>query len=289
MSASLHKMVGMTFRVSSLLLCCLMPLAGCGAGSLLSSAGAVPNLSGNWQIQSAAGTTGGALPTAGLLLLGSLTSQGSNVSGTFRLSNLALPNGCTLNQVVTVSGSVDSNRSLNLTSASFGGSILTVQLAIPPVLTSFGTGTIAVSGSTCTYPSAPAIGVQVAPVTGTYSGTLTAANTVSTAPIQTGTGTLLLTQNAIPQSDGEYPLTGTLQFNGGGCNNTVAVAGTASGVGITLATAPASQFVLSQDTMTGAVNPTATQILNSYVLYALGPCNAGVTSFSSYTGSFTRQ
>ena len=278
--------------LAALLLPGLMLLNACGTGSVPPSpASPSVNVTGNWQIQSAASASGTTTPVAGLLLVGSLTSSGANVIGTFRLANLSMPNSCgtPLAQIVTVSGTMNAAGTLTLTSAPFSGSVLTIQLLVPPILTSFGTGTIAITGGSCMFPSAAAIGAEVANVTGTFSGSVTGNASLPAPPILSGTATLALTQSSTTNSDGQSAVTGTLGFAGGGCTSSVAVAGTVSGSELTLASTPIGLFNYSQDQIVAAVMPTATQLYAAEILYGLGPCNSGTLSIGSYTGNLTRQ
>lgn len=289
----------MKYRAHAILLSCLMLLSGCGVGTFLNSLTATPDLSGNWEIASSAGATSGTLPTAGLLLLGSLTSQGSNVSGIFRLANLSLPNTCgtPLQQVITVAGSIDSSRNLKLTSVAFSGSVLTMQFVVPPTLSPVGagatltglTGTVAITGGTCTFASTTAFGAEIVPLTGSYAGPITANPYLPLPPITTGTATLKLTQATIPQSDGQFSVTGTLGFTGGSCTSSTPVSGTVSGTQLALASAPTGQFGTSADNLAAIINLATGQLDVASLIYGLGPCNTGITSITQFTGNLTKQ
>jgi hypothetical protein len=285
--------------IQLLFLSSLMPLSGCGAGSFLNSLNTTPDLSGNWEIASQAGATTGTVPTAGLLLVGSLSSQGSNVTGIFRLANLSLPNNCgtPFQQVVTVTGSIDSSRNLTLASAAFSGSILSMKFVVPPTLATVGagatltglTGTVAITGGSCTFASSTAFGAEIVSLTGTYAGPLTANPYLTNPPIPTGTATLTLTQSTTPQADGQFPIAGTLNFTGGGCTNSKPVSGTVSGTQITLTSAPTGLFNVANDNLAAILNLATGQIDVASLIYTLGPCNTGVTAISQYTGNLTRQ
>lgn len=284
----------MRFRAHFLMLCCLMPLAGCAVATTLNSLTATPDLSGNWTIAS---TSGPAVPTAGLLLVGSLTSQGSNVSGIFRLANLALPNSCgvPLQQVVAVTGTIDSSRNLKLTSAAFSGSVLTIQMVVPPTINPVGggvtpnsmSGTIAIAGGACTFGSSPAFGYEVVSLTGTFDGPITAA--LTNAPIPAGNVSLVLSQSTTPQSDGQYPVIGTLNFTGGGCTSSTSFSGTVSGSLLTLASAPTGAVLPSIDNLVALVNPVTGQLDLASLIFPTGPCGTSLLSFSQFTGNLTRQ
>ena len=211
-------------------------LAGCGTSDkspvvTTPAPASAQSVTGNWQIQSG-GTVGS--NTAGVLLLGDLVSSGANVTGTFRFSDLATGNACgALNQVITVTGKVDPTnplvQSLTLTSSTFSGSVLTASLILPTTLQSFGTGTIQVTGPTCTFASSPAIGSLFPPVNGTFAGTLAPLGGTSGA---SGAATLLLAQATSPSADGQFAVTGSLQFTGTSCPISTTLNGNASGIGI---------------------------------------------------------
>ena len=285
-------------RVHFLVLCGLMPLNGCVVGSLLNSLSPVPDLSGNWQIVSTSGSKP-TTPPPGLVLVGSLSSQGSNVTGLFRLANLTLPYACgtPLQQVVAVSGSIDSSRNLTLTSVPFSGSTLTMKFIVPLSIGPVGAGasltplagTVAITGGTCTFASSTAIGSEIVSITGTFAGPLTASTYLANPPIPTGTASLSLAQAASSQIDGQFPVTGTLKFTGGTCTSSTPLAGTVSGTELTLASAPTGLFNTSTTNMVILINLATGQLDVAILSYGLGPCNTGVTSFTQYTGSLTRQ
>ncbi|HSU19043.1 MAG TPA: hypothetical protein VLI45_04800 [Acidobacteriaceae bacterium] len=245
-----------------------------------------PDLTGNWQIQS--GTPPNSPPTA-LLLLGALQSSGDTVNGTFRFTNLAQPTTCALNQVVALSGRVDSSGNLTLTSAPLpNGTTVKVQLAVPEVRTSSATGTIEVSGDTCAVASNEAIGVQVASVTGTYAGTLTPGTLLSPGSGPIGSATFSLAQAVTPAADGQFPVTGTFSYVFGACSKSVAVTGTASGVGIMLSasTTPETGPYL---TIVSTTIPAATQITVGSLASAPALCSSDPLSTSSFSGTLLRQ
>jgi len=280
-------------RLRLLLFVPLLLLSGCGSHpAVLTSTSVVagPNLSGNWQIQSA--PTAPVTPVTGVLLLGALANSGNQVSGTFRFSNLASVSTCTLNQVVTLTGSIDSARSLTLTSPALAdGTVIKLQLLIPTVLTSFGNGTIEVSGTNCGFASGPAFGVEITPVTGTFSGVLTP--TSLPAPVTNGpagTGVLNLTQASVPAADGQFPVTGNLAYTLGTCIGNVALSGTASGVGLSLASTPALPLSLPAARLNAIVNLLSGQLtIDKAVFVSLSCSNGSSLVAASYTGAFTAQ
>lgn len=262
-------------------------LAGCAAGGpgALLPAPAVPNISGNWQIDAAIAPTSTA---PGLLLIGALESSGTSVTGTFRFSDLANPRVCGLNEVVAVTGTIDPAGNLNLLSNKLqSGSVLTAKLTLPPVLTNFATGTVSVAGTNCAEASIPATAAQIASVTGSFSGPIapTAQNSSTSAP--KGTATLSLTQAATPSADGQFTLTGTLSYILGTCSVSSTVAGNVSGIGLIMHSTDAG--LLPGSSLVGFTKPLATQIDLGVFLIPPPACLPSLTTFSSYGGTLLRQ
>ena len=282
-----------TPRYRRLLPLVLLPLAlaGCGTNSTSPTTPPVtaPDLSGNWQIQS--GGTGSAPPQLGVALFGALASQGSDVTGTFRFFDLASTVSCGFPAatVITVSGSIDATRNLTLTSQPFlNGSVITVHLLIPSVPGEFALGTIEVAGTTCSFPSGPAIGVDVSSSTGTFAGTLEPGPPANPGTSGGGPAVLALTQAASPQADGQFPVTGTLNFTLGSCVSNTMLTGLASGIEITLQTAPASPLVSPTVRVVAAQNLPNTSLNAEEVLFSPAPCSSS-PSVLNFSGALTRQ
>lgn len=264
-------------------------LTSCAAGAPGSPGNPVtyPDLTRNWQIQS--DTAPATIPAGGVLVAGALQSSGASVSGTFRFSNLAQPRACGLNEVVAASGAVDSTGHLTLTSPALPDAwVIKTQLAVPAIATNFATGTIEISGGTCAFASSPATAVQIAPVTGTFAGTLAPGTLGSPGTGPSGTASLNLTQATLPAADGQFPLTGSLSYAFGGCTKTVTLTGTASGLGVELdaSTTPLTGPYLR---IIGTTVPTATQITVRSFVSAPGLCSADPLSTSTYNGTLPRQ
>ncbi len=126
----------------------------------------------------------------------------------------------------------------------------------------------------------PAVGVEIAPLNGTYVGTLTAAN----SPTLSGTATLILTQSATPNSSGQFPLSGTITFPSGSGFGTVPLGGTIAGEGISLGDSSAAPNAPTAN-VTASASPDGSQITVSNLLYS----NFGPGAVFIYTGTLTRQ
>jgi hypothetical protein len=124
----------------------------------------------------------------------------------------------------------------------------------------------------------PAVGVQIADLTGTYSGTLTD----SATPSMSGTATLTLTQAATPNSSGQFPLSGTIAFPSGSGLATAALGGSIAGEGVALSASSAAPNSPSIN-LTASAAPTGSQITLSQLTYT-----SGGTAIV-YTGTLNRQ
>lgn len=200
-----------------------------------------------------------------------------------------MPPNCGLNQVVTLSGAIDSSGDLSLKSTPFNsGSVVKVQLQPSATVIGFDNGTIEVDGGGCATGSSSALGVKVASVTGTYNGALIAGALGSTAS-SAGTASLMLSQSLVSGTDGQFPLTGMLSYTLGACTGLTALSGTASGVGVTMAAAvisPASEPAVS---LIGLTDPTADKIQAASLDFILFGCTGSQPSTHVYSGTLTRQ
>ena len=281
----------MQVKAFSVLLGASVIMAGCGSpgGSSGTPPPAAPDLTGNWQIQSS--VTSGANPLIAIVLLGALESNGNQVSGTFRFTNLSDPTTCGLNQAVTVTGAVDSKNNLTLTSSALpNGTTIKAQMAIagaqPPYA---GAGTIEVDGATCTFPAASSIGEQILNTSGTYAGTLSPGTPGSPGSGPTAAVSLTLTQAASPAADGQFAATGTFNYQIGSCSGSAPLSGTVSGVGMILSSENAPPVNLQSVAFFGTSNPAATAINGSLLEFLPAPCSTDPASSAFYTGQMSRQ
>lgn len=247
----------------------------------------MPDLTGNWQIQSFSNSVTN--PLTGVTLLGALESSGSNVSGTFRFSNIGQLT-CSLDQVANFSGSISSNSKLTLTSATLpNGTTIKLSLAISGGGPYSGTGTIEVDGSTCAVASTPALGEEFANASGNYTGTLTPGTLAFPASGTSGTGSLTLTQSNTPGSDGQFSTTGTLDYQFGLCSGSVTLTGTVSGGLVTLSNGEAGFTTSAQRvSFLGAMDSAASKLTASFI-FVPASCSTDSTSSASYVGDLARQ
>jgi hypothetical protein len=260
----------------------LIPLAallGCGANPTLSPAPSpYLNLTGNWE---AIGT--GLISNPPTILTspiadftGALQSTNGTVTGTLRAFDVNFLNPCVpLTQDLPATGTLSAGGNLVLTVPISGGAA-TITATLVSNLQSFTQGSWQITGGTCAMPSTPMAITQFAPLTGTYSGTLT--NPINSA--SSSTITAVLTQSATPDSDGRFPLTGTVSSTGT-CSGTLPLAPeVVSGNGIF---STSGGFLAPNAVLEGPFLPTATSIQATVEIYNLN------CSYPILRGTLTRQ
>jgi hypothetical protein len=265
-------------------------LAGCGSspGSAFGDI-STAEVSGNWQIQTSANSS--AVTPQGIVLLGALQSSGSQVSGTFRFTNLAQPDACGSDQIVTLGGTVSSSNNLTLTSATLpNGTTIKVSLMMGNAQPYSGLGTVEVDGASCAVPSGSAIGSQIASTTGTFAGSISPTANGAAASGAPGTASVTLTQSANASADGQFTETGTLNYQMGTCSGSLPLNGTVSGVGMSfwdvIFTSGGGQEVVS---FSGSTNLAATQISAGYLSIAPAPCSTDPNSSASFSALLNRK
>jgi hypothetical protein len=212
----------------------------------------------NWQIQ--AGTAITSPPNTYPSFLGAIQIQSTQASGIFTTVNST---GSSTG--LDYAGNYAPTTGV-VTLATYGYGFTYTEPASPYTLVPVGVIGGCVYPPTYTGPeclaifASPSVGVEIAPLNGTYTGTLTD----SAAPSMSGTGSLTLTQSSTPNASGAFPLTGTVTFPTLG---TFPLTGTVSGEGIALnycSTAVIGPCI----SLTGSANPTATQITASNLTWA---------------------
>ena len=243
----------------------------------------------NWQIQS--GTAITSPPNTYPSFLGAIQVQGTQAAGIFTTVVAAGTTG----QPLVYSGAFDSSTG-DVTLATFGYGFGYTQPATPYILVPVGVIGGCVYPPTYTGPEclalidlAPSVGTQIAPLNGTYTGTLTESASTLTSPIPSGTVSLALTQPSTPNASGQFPLTGTLTFTGGGCSMAqVPLSGTVSGEGVALNWYSVAVGMGSVN-LAASTNPTASQIAVSGLVFSPSPCAPGNSGSTTYQGVLTQQ
>ena len=187
-------------------------LSGCSASTESIALTDYSRVVGNWQITPSAS----AVPA----FAGSLTVNGSQVSGT--IHPLATTIGGTIttplirHQTSTtctpgtasfpVTGSIDSDNKMTLTSASFTGGTLTVTGTLPNSQNALNNATFTITNGTCATPSAQAVMGKYDTISGSYNGTI---YSVSGTSLYVST---IFTQTTQPDGNGTYHLQGNSTF-----------------------------------------------------------------------------
>lgn len=251
----------------TVLLTACAALAGCSAVSTTSTTPVPAGTYANWQIQS---STAISPPPVGLYMTGSLQTTGSTVNGVFSTHLACTP------QVATLTGTLSSSGVLTLGGIGIQSSL---QVASNPYTPS--TGTLTAGGYLCqAITSGSAVGFEIAPLNGTRNGAVTA---TTVAPIASGNVSLAVTQSTTPNSQGQFPLTGTLTFTATGCTQVTPVTGYIGGEDITLATTPGSPSGTADVAVTAWTIPTATTVTAASITFTPNPCST--TSSATYTGT----
>ena len=231
-------------------------------------------LSGNWQIQAGTAITS---PPTSPYLVGALQGDNSALTGTFNVQ----PGGSGATSQVLFTGTYNpAAANLVLTGSPVQGVGIGVMLSVPVDPTDLATGSIDFDCLVCALRSLPipVVGVEIAPLNGTYTGTLTD----SASPGMSGTGSLTLTQSTTPNADGSFSLTGTLTFPSNSGFGTFPLSGTVSGEGITLY--DPTPGIVPVVSLTASTNPAATQITVSNLAFAVT-----ASDIVTFTGTLTLQ
>ena len=172
-------------------------------------------------------------------------------------------------------------------------------LAVPSNPTTLSTGTLLFQCGLCNNGQLfSVVGAEIAPLNGTYTGTLSGTLITSSQTTPTpvsGTASLVLTQSTIPNSSAQFPLTGAVTFPSSTDLGTTTLPGLVSGVGIWLNDEPCVQpfgypvcnVIGPGSTLRAYTSPTATQITVTS-LNTLSDMNGTDTSVI-LTGTLTLQ
>ena len=285
----------MRTRASIALLLPLAFLIGCAVPtSPTTQTTASTSITGNWQIQSGSAITS---PPTVPYLAGALQGTDTALTGTFSTAQSS-----TVSPVVeSYSGTYNATTGSMVLSTTLPGQTI-ATLAVPSNPTTLSTGTLLFQCGLCNNGlSVPVVAAEIAPLNGTYTGTLSGTLTTGsqTTPIS-GTASLTLTQSATPSSSVQFPLTGTVTitsisgldaFTVSEISGPSSLSGMVSGVTVVLGTPqpcigpggyPVCDSVLAGFMISANTNSTATQITVSNLTY-------GATGSFSFTGTLTLQ
>jgi hypothetical protein len=271
----------MRIRATIALLLPLACLLGCTLPTTPPASTTSP-LSGNWK----ASLTLAVNPQV-VGFVGALQFSDGSISGTLTPLFAPSPEGivgpppCTPPEPTAATGSIDANNNLTV-SLPIGGGTATITAAIASNPETPAPGSIQIVGGTCAMSAVPMTIAEYAPVTGTYTGTMTS----STVDGDTSLVTATLTQSTIPNSSGAFSLAGTITVTVTGvCSTSFVVSSSNSSVEgnsmTVLSGPPPNLYGLS-----GANDPTASTISKVWLGENVVPIN-----FCSgpYQGTLTRQ
>jgi hypothetical protein len=197
----------------------LVAVIGCGAHAPMASP--YLTLDGNWVIVGTSSATPPVPTTPIAMFTGSLESNGPWVTGTLRAFDPDIQNPCIpYTQDLPFSGIIgetwEGPNTVSFDSAFPGGSgsYVLMSAALSTDLQTPAKGTMWIGGGSkpgpCDMQMTNMTMMQIAPVTGTYVGTLTGYNSPGTS----ATVTAVLMQATAPDADGRFPLTGTVTTTG---------------------------------------------------------------------------
>jgi hypothetical protein len=250
-------------------------LTGCGSVTPPTTSSAPSNLTGDWAFGITA--LSGPGPLAITQLNGALSGGGQNITGVFQAIE---GSGCVSPTFdIAFTGSQDTAGDLTLTSTNLSGNVATITIKGTEFAdgNTFLFGSFVITGSgPCAEASNALLGGEVLNITGTYTGSLTAGLGGAATPFNVS----LAEEGA--NSDGQFPVTGTVTVTGPVCTNVFSLSGLVSGpnlnANLTLISGPQGGGTLSSSFVVQQSSPTFAVWING------SGCNA-----NSYTGSLTRQ
>jgi hypothetical protein len=187
-------------------------LAGCSASTESIALTDYSQVVGNWQITPSANTLpafAGSLTVNGSQVSGTIHPLTTTIGGTITTATIRLRTQTTCAPGTTsfpVTGSIDSNNKMTLTSSNFTGGTLTVTGTLPSSQNALNNATIAITDGSCATPSAQAVIGKYDTISGTYNGTI---YSVSGTSLYVST---IFTQTTQPDGNGTYHLQGNSTF-----------------------------------------------------------------------------
>jgi hypothetical protein len=194
------------FYLSALLAALLI---GCGSGSKIAPKSATSRPADNWQFLLAPASSGVAL-TNDIEAVVSLTPD--KFVGTAYIIAAAYPNAdpCyNLDDPIPLSGTIDAQGNLSVTSAAVGGQVLSFTGVLAPDRSSVSLGNYTFTGGCADGHSGMLTGVKFKPIAGVYVGTLAS----SDSPIAVSSSLTQLSGNPT----GFLGVKGTVTYTSSGC------------------------------------------------------------------------
>jgi hypothetical protein len=266
----------------------LLPLTlllGCGAAPTSTpSPSTYLNLTGNWEAAgNPVGTTGLVpIPSPIANFTGALQSTNGSVTGTLRVSAFAASGAAicpSFDTDLPATGALDTANNLTLTVPLSGG-VATITATLPQNLHTFISGSYQVVGGTCPMPATPMKLTQYASATGTYTGTFSQGGLTTPVPGTATPVTVVLTQSATPNADGQFPLIGSITATGSCAATLTITTGIVTGSEIT--PTPLGPILPSAVEFLGVIDPTAETLVGLFG-------NFPTCGSQGYQGTLTRQ
>lgn len=227
----------------------------CGGGGSSTDPGTPPvippaqnytSISGNWGV-----TATSAMYSQTITIGGALVSNGSSVTGTIHFLSIEFTGtsirNCIDSSDLPVSGTIDANNNVSLTSSAFNGQVLTATMVAAANGKTM-QGTYKITGGCIGNEQGTFQAATYADANGSWSGSVTSASPNSTAVPVTATISQSLTANA----HGVYPVTGSVTFTGSPCFTTAQITAGTSALGSFLAGGYLSLYLSAADSVTGA-------------------------------------
>ncbi len=266
----------------------LLPFAlvvGCGSSSssFMTTAQNPYTFSGDWEASAILGMTTQP-PIEGFV--GTLSASNGIVTGglvplpSFALTGVACA-APTLTPV-PVTGTIDSSGNLNVT-LPVGAGTATLTATLSSNLETEAAGSFKIAGGTCATAATPMQMAQYAPLSGTYTGIFLA--TILPTGVQGNfitTATAVLTQSATPNSNGLYPINGTVTL-GGACVASFTLSNAFVLGGILEAPDTTGNYLLG-----GAADPTASSLHSGLTIQNSSP-GCALNNQDYLSGTLTRQ
>jgi hypothetical protein len=222
------------------------------------------DLTGNWVFE----LTDPAGPWTITSFTGALAGQGKNITGVFRAGGTS----CVSTTFdITFAGIEDAMGNLTLVSTNLPNNMVTYTATIGTGTVAGSLGGLVISGSgPCAMKDDAYRGTELASISGTYTGSLSA------SPGPTAAFTVAATQ-AAANADGQFPTSGTVTAAGTSCTNVFSYAGLVTG-----ATLSATLTPISGPAATGTLgaNPIGTTV-------GPPPFTVQITSTGCNNGEFT--
>jgi hypothetical protein len=170
-----------------------------------------PSFSGDWRAYTTANPT--STPINGFV--GVLSASGGTVSGS--LIPFPYPTSPCLSIGTTpipVAGTISSSGNMTITLPVAGGTA-TLNATLTSNLETLVSGTYQIVGGSCAMSAAPMQVAEIAPLNGTYTGTVSVLDSFGLPNPSTATNiTAALTQSTAPNAEDMYPVTGTVTATG---------------------------------------------------------------------------